>query len=182
MNSNEFPRVIVADVPWRFDDALPGLKRGAASHYATLSFEEALSFPIPEVNANSFLFFWRVSSMVEEAYAVVRAWGFEPVSEIVWRKISAGGKRHFGMGRTVRMEHECCVVARRGRPVVRSHSVRSVFDAPVGVHSAKPDAFYSLVEELAYGPYHECFARRRRPGWTQEGLELDVFGGKGENR
>ncbi len=39
------------------------------------------------------------------------------------------------------------------------------------VHSAKPDAFYDLVEARSKGPYLEMFARRGRPGWTSWGDE-----------
>jgi N6-adenosine-specific RNA methylase IME4 len=181
------PRVLMADAPWTFNDSLPGGTRGASKNYRTLSFEEIRDFPIPEVEADAWLFFWRVSSMVEEAYAVVRAWGFEPKSEIVWVKTTGnadpeepldvtdlplGAKLHFGMGRSVRAAHETCVIAKKGHPALRSASVRSVFFAPVGRHSAKPACFYGLVEQLAFGPYHELFARTRRPGWTAQGDEL----------
>ena len=44
--------------------------------------------------------------------------------------------------------------------------------APVGVHSAKPDAFYELVEQMHEGPYLELFARRQRPGWLCIGSDL----------
>ena len=173
------PRVLVADPPWRHDDQLPGPKRGASKHYkSTMSVEEICGFEIPRMHEDSHLFLWRVSSMVEEAYAVVRAWGFEPTSEIVWVKRTKTGKRHFGMGRTVRGEHESCIVARRGRPPIRSASVRSTFEGPVGAHSEKPDAFFRLIEELTFGPYHELFARRRRGyGWTCEGNELPAASG-----
>ena len=33
------------------------------------------------------------------------------------------------------------------------------------VHSAKPDAFYTLIERLYPGPRTELFSRRARPGW-----------------
>jgi N6-adenosine-specific RNA methylase IME4 len=118
--------------------------------------------------------------MVEEAYAVARAWGFVPKSEIVWVKTSGSEaynelgalKLHFGMGRYVRASHESCVVAVKGNPARKSASVRSVFHAPVGRHSAKPERFYDIVEELAFGPYCELFGRTRRAGWTQHGDEL----------
>ena len=94
-------------------------------------------------------------------------WGFEPVSELVWLKRTKRGKRHFGMGRTVRMEHEICIIARAGEDPRRSSEAhRSTFEAqtPTGArghakHSAKPDEFYALVEQLAAGPYVELFAR-----------------------
>jgi N6-adenosine-specific RNA methylase IME4 len=104
--------------------------------------------------------------MPEEALRVVYSWGFTPKSEIVWIKFTPGGKLHFGMGRTVRAAHETCMIATRGRPQRKSASVRSIFDAVVGKHSAKPEEFYDLVESLYDGPYAELFARRVRPGWS----------------
>lgn len=166
------PRVLVADPPWKFSDNLPGAKRGASKNYKTLSLEDICAFDVPALAPDAHLFLWRVASMVEEAYEVVRAWGFVPKTEIVWRKKTAKGLRWFGMGRIVRAEHETCIVATRGRPQVLNKSVRSTFDAPVTGHSAKPDAFYSLVEGLVAGPYVELFARRHRPGWMCFGDEL----------
>jgi len=164
--------VLVADPPWSFADKL-GRKRGAARQYQVLSLDEIKKFPLPSLAKDAFLFLWRVSSQVEEAYEVVRYWGFVPKSEIVWVKKTKHGNRHMGMGRTVRGEHEVCIVATRGRPRVKSRGIRSTFDAPVGRHSAKPEAFFDLVEALAAGPYVELFARRRRRGWTCIGNEVD---------
>lgn len=167
-------RLLVADPPWRFGDSLPGKKRGASKHYRCMELWEIQRFPLPGLAADCVLLLWRVAAMQQEAIDVCRAWGFTPKSEIVWRKLSASGKPHFGMGRTVRASHESCVVATRGRWRPKSRSVRSVFEAQVGRHSEKPDAFYSLAEELSEGPYAEIFARRDRPGWTCFGDELEA--------
>jgi N6-adenosine-specific RNA methylase IME4 len=116
--------------------------------------------------------------MQSEAIAVAKAWGFTIKSELVWRKLTANGKRHFGMGRYVRLEHEVCLIGARGRAtsLIENHSTRSVFDAPVGVHSAKPDAFYQLVEGLAPSSVKfEIFARKRRAGWVQFGDQLGAL-------
>lgn len=165
--------VLVADPPWRFNDRLPGPKRGAEKHYATMSIEELVEFPLPKLEKNSVLFMWRVASLVPEAYRLVDAWGFTAKSELVWKKTTKKGKRHFGMGHYVRMEHESCIIATRGSALPKIQNVRSVFEAPVGAHSAKPDAFYELVEQLYDGPYFELFARRPRVGWTCFGDELE---------
>ena len=82
------------------------------------------------------------------------------------------GNRHFGMGRSVRLEHELCIIGKRGKPTRKAKNVRSTFEAPVGRHSEKPEAFYELVERFSDGPYCELFARRQRPGWTCFGDEL----------
>ncbi len=179
--------VVAADCPWRFSDKLPGKSRGAEKNYAVLSVDELCTFPLPPIADDALLFFWRVSSMVEEAYRVIRAWGFVPKSELVWVKTMhplrfhalAGDlmpKLHFGMGRYTRASHETCVIATRGRgkDLIADRGVRSVFFAPTGAHSEKPDEFFSLVERLVpTGPRLELFARRRRPGWTCMGLEVD---------
>lgn len=167
-------RVLVADPPWAFGDSLPGQGRGAAKHYGCLTQADLLSFPLPPLATDAVLFLWRVASMQVEALQVAEAWGFTVKSELVWVKLTRHGKRHFGMGRYVRGAHETCLIATRGRAttLVRDHSVPSVFEAPVGEHSTKPDVFYAIVQRLVPGPYAELFARQPRPGWTQRGDEL----------
>lgn len=167
-------RVLCADPPWRFGDSLPGPGRGAAKHYPTMSVEEICAFPLPPLEPDAWLFLWRVSSMQQEALDVMKAWGFKLKTEIVWRKLTPNRKPWFGMGHYVRASHETCLVGVRGkvRPLVRN--VRSVFDAVAGKHSAKPEAFYDLVETLSCGPYVELFARRVRPGWTCFGNEVPL--------
>lgn len=159
---------LVADPPWQFGDKLPGPGRGAEKHYATLDVAAICAFELPPLAADAYLFLWRVASMQAEALDVVRAWGFTLKTELVWLKRTSGGKRWFGMGRTLRAEHETCLIATRGRPHVLNRSTRSTFEAevPDGRHSAKPEQFFDLVEALVPGPYVELFARRVRPGWT----------------
>lgn len=167
--------VLVADPPWRFDDRLPGPGRGAEKHYPTLSVDELCAFPLPPLHADCYLFLWRVSALVEEAYRVCRAWGFAPKTELVWLKRTRLGKRWFGMGHHLRAEHETAIVAVRGRPKVLRRDLRSTFEAEAErVHSRKPDAFFALVESLCVGPYVEMFARQRRAGWQQYGNELEA--------
>jgi hypothetical protein len=92
-----------------------------------------------------------------------------------------------GMGSITRGAHETAIVARPigGRAPERlRRDVRSVFAAPLLfdvdgelgrrgaiVHSAKPTAFYRLVERLYAGPYVEIFGRRSRAGWRVLGDE-----------
>lgn len=183
-------RVVCADPAWPFGDKLPGLGRGAEKHYELLTivdlmglaFEGGQVFRHDHIADDAYLFLWRVSSMVEEAYRVCRAWEFEPKTEIVWRKQTVNGARHFGMGRHFRAEHETCIVAVRGKPKPLVRNIRSVFDAKApssangrAIHSAKPESFYKdVVEKIARGPYLELFARNRRPGWTCVGKQMPV--------
>lgn len=167
-------RVLVADPPWPFDDQLDDFRRGAAAHYNILSVKDIKYFPLPPMYEYSTLFLWRVAAMQREALDVIDAWDYELKAEIVWKKLTKHGKRHFGMGRTVRNEHEVCLIATSGKPKTLNMDIRSIFEAPVGRHSEKPEKFYSIVEALREGPYCELFARKRRAGWTQYGNELPL--------
>jgi len=173
-------RVLIADPAWKFSDKLPGEGRGAQKHYECMSVSQIMRMPLPPLHDDCVLFLWRVSSMVEEAYQVVRAWDFTPKSELVWEKTTdeSNERLSFGMGRILRGAHETCIVAARGdRIECMSKSERTVFRAPRGEHSEKPEEFYRIVErlyplELWPESHVELFARRRRKGWIQFGHGL----------
>lgn len=170
--------LIAADPPWCPRDSLPGRTRGAAKNYTVMPTADICRLALPPIAKNAVLLMWRLASMPQDALDVVKAWGFTPKTEIVWVKLTKKGgelgsaKLHFGMGHQVRASHEVCIVATRGRVSPLNHSTRSVFFAPVGAHSEKPDAFYELAEQLYAGPRLELFARRPRQNWTTIGDEL----------
>lgn len=171
-------RVLVADPPWLSRDRLPGPGRGAAKKYPCMPVSEICRFPLPPMEPDAILLLWRVAWAVEEANLVAKAWGFTPKSEIIWLKTTKHGKKHTGMGHYVRLSHEACMIAGRGKSASLRlrKDIRSTFEAPTGDHSDKPNAFYELVESLYPGPYVELFARRHREGWQQYGNGLP--GGK----
>ncbi len=163
----------MADPPWRFNDSLPGPKRGAAKNYVMLTQQEVLDFPLPRMAPDSWLFLWRVAAMQEEALAVMRAWGFTPKAELVWVKVGRKGSLAFGMGRYVRGTHETCLIGTRGTVRPRHRSQRSVFFAARRAHSEKPEAFYDIVRNMTYAPRVELFARVERRGFYCYGEELE---------
>lgn len=84
-------RVLVADPPWQFGDNTP--HKGADDHYKTMPIEEIKAFPLPPLADDAVIFMWRVGggneadgSLGEQAYSVMRAWGFTPKSELCWQK------------------------------------------------------------------------------------------------
>lgn len=164
----------MADPPWKFGDSLPGAGRGAGKHYPCMTVAELEAFALPPLAPDCLLLLWRVAAMQPEALFVAKAWGFTIKSEIVWRKLTKRGKQHFGMGRYTRAAHEICLIGVRdeAKPKIADHSIPSVFDAPIGKHSEKPDAIYRIAERLVpKGPHVELFARRARPGWFALGNE-----------
>lgn len=157
---------------------MPGGGRGAEKHYRVMTLSDIIRMPLPPIADDAVLFFWRVSSMVPEAYEVIRAWGFVGKSEIVWNKTDGNGNLSLGMGRIVRGSHETCIVATRGKGIEPiSKSEKTSFLAPRGKHSEKPEEFFRIVErlyplELWPEAHVELFARKRRPGWIAFGDEL----------
>lgn len=182
-------KVIVADPPWLFGDKLPGETRGASNQYSCMPTwmicamaENAGRVIMGQLIADdAILFLWRVAAMQQDALDVARFWNFQIKTDLVWLKKTTDGLRWFGMGRTLRAEHETCLVCTRGTPRLLNHSTRSTFVTDLDLaglsararrHSEKPEEFYEIVERLSDGPYLELFARKQRPGWTCIGNEL----------
>jgi N6-adenosine-specific RNA methylase IME4 len=99
---------IVADPPWAPRDKLPGPNRGAAKQYHVMSTAEICDLADVNVDGgpriyrepiakDAILFLWRLASMQQDALVVVRAWGFDVKSEIVWQKLTKRGLPWFGM-------------------------------------------------------------------------------------
>lgn len=173
---------IVADPPWEY-------RAGKATRikppYPTMSTREIRELPIGALASTmALLFLWCTVGFRSEAVQICRAWGFRPVSEMIWVKLSERQRLQIGMGSYVRLCHEPVIIGERGGQTGLVRNVPSVFFAPRGAHSVKPDRFYSMVEPLAPRPRVDLFARRRRPGWHAWGDELpeEVGHGNGGDR
>jgi N6-adenosine-specific RNA methylase IME4 len=158
-------RTIVADPPWRYASA--ATKADAAKHYATMDLHDLLALPVDGmVEPDAHLWVWGTNGFMEEAYRVVRAWGFAPLTVVTWCK------RQPGVGHYLRNNTEHVVLAGRGKPLVpEAKPLATWFIWPRAEHSRKPDGFYDLVEQVSPGPYLELFARRQRLGWDTWGDE-----------
>lgn len=159
-------RTIVADPPWR----LPGIaatKANAGKRYDTMMLDAIEELPVADLADEScHLWLWGINALMEDAFAVVRAWGFRPTTILTWCKTQPG------VGYYLRNNTEHCVLATKGEPMVPAEKpIASWFIWPRGAHSAKPDAFYDLVEQVSPAPRLELFARRARFGWDYWGDE-----------
>jgi N6-adenosine-specific RNA methylase IME4 len=169
--------VIVADPPWSFGDKLTmsDVKRGAESHYATLSLDDLRALPVGAcADTDAVLVLWRPSSLAREALSLMDAWGFRQTQEIVWYKVSAEDVAAFGMGRLFRASKEVAFVGVNGSPYgnLRNRSIRDVFAHPRLPHSAKPETVQDALETMfPDGERLELFARRQRDRWTCIGNE-----------
>jgi len=171
-------RTIVADPPWdvqRLES--PGAKafgtqtgtlRSVRLPYPTMSLAEIAALPVAALaEDDAHLYVWTVNRYVEATYEIARAWGFRPATLLTWAKAPMG----LGPGGAFSQTTEHVLFARRGRDVRKARSDSTWWAWKRGAHSAKPEGFLDVVEQVSPGPYVELFARRDRLGWDTWGNE-----------
>jgi len=105
---SDFP-VIYADPPWRYEDSTTSPNRFIENQYPTMDLDEICAMPVASWAAkDAILFLWGTSPKLEEALQVMRAWGYEYRTSLVWIKDK------IGMGHWVRQQHELLLIGRRG--------------------------------------------------------------------
>lgn len=159
-------RVIYADPPWRYGNTMPDSFGEQADHYKLLTVAEIALLPIKEmVQDNAVLFLWVTSPILEEAFEVVKAWGFKYKSAFIWDKV-----KHV-MGHYNSVRHEILLVCVRGscQPDVRK-LFDSVYSEERTEHSKKPDYFREVIDTIyPEGQRIELFARVKADGWDTWG-------------
>ena len=157
-------QTIVVDPPWRYDR--DDIRGAATHHYDTMSFDQIADYPVGNLAAeNCHLYLWITNPHILEVRPIVEAWGFEYKTMLTWEKPQMG-TGHYFRGAT---EH--VLFCTRGNMPLRDAGLINWFKADRTEHSAKPEAFYELVEKASYGPSIELFARSRRDGWDVHGDE-----------
>lgn len=161
-------RTLVVDPPWRYDNAST---RGAAEdHYATMTVRELKQLDVGSwVAPGGHVYLWTTTNFIDRSFSLLAAWGFEYVTNLVWVK------PQMGMGNYFRVSHEHILFGiKPPRERTRNKSTMSWFEAPRTKHSAKPEAFYDLVENSSHPPYLDVFSRRQgrlNGEWDAWGLE-----------
>jgi len=161
--------VLYADPPWRFEPYSrdTGMDRAADNHYPTMGGQDIRELPIPAAD-DAVLFLWATVPMLPDAVAVMQAWGFAYKSHFVWIKDKAG------TGYWNRNQHELLLIGTRGKipAPAPGEQFPSVIPAKVGKHSAKPEHFAEMIEEMfPQLQAVELFARKPRLGWKVWGNE-----------
>lgn len=162
--------VILADPEWAFlTRSELGMDRAAANHYPVSPTETIAARDVESIAARDcVLGLWATGAMIEDALAVMRAWGFTYKSQIIWTKPGIGNGYWF------RECHELLLIGTRGSVPAPAMGTQwpSVKEAPRGAHSEKPDWQYEFFETFFPTlPKIELNARRARPGWDRWGLE-----------
>jgi N6-adenosine-specific RNA methylase IME4 len=168
-------RTIVADPPWHYDrtgisfkDADSGEFTGTGLPYGTMTVADIAALPVSEwAEPDAHLYLWTTQRYLWSAHEIARAWGFVPGKVLVWCKAPTG----FSMGGRYGNACEFIVFAQRGTVPIEQRVPRDWWEWPRTAHSAKPEAFLDLVEQVSPAPRLEMFARRARFGWDYWGDE-----------
>lgn len=187
--------IIYADPPWNYADK--NCAGAAAAQYSTMKLDELAALPIPQIAAkNCVLFMWATYPKLEDAQALIKAWGFKYKSiAFQWVKLNKAADKEkllhalqnsdsleaalqkicfFGLGRWTRGNTEPCLIAIKGKPARVSPGVGQLIFAPLGRHSAKPPETRNKIIELTGGGMQriELFARQHAPGFDCWGNEV----------
>ncbi len=128
-------RVFYADPPWSYGNTMPEYAPDQGTHYRLMSIDDICSLNVREAaEDDAVLFLWVTSPILEDAFKVINAWGFEYKASFVWDKV----KHNMGHYNSVR--HELLLVCTRGSC---QPDVMRLFDSVVSIerteHSAKPE-------------------------------------------
>jgi N6-adenosine-specific RNA methylase IME4 len=171
---------ILADPPWQFTNKTgkiaPEHKR--LSRYRTLTLEEIKALPVSHVAAQkAHLYLWCPNALLPEGLAVMKAWGFNYKSNIVWHKIRKdGGSDGRGVGFYFRNVTELILFGVRGknaRTLAPGRRQVNLLATRKREHSRKPDEQYEIIEACSSGPFLELFARGTKKNWAMWGNQAD---------
>lgn len=169
--------VLYVDSPWQYTNKKTGgsATSGAQAKYATLTLEELRQLPLAELcTPNAVIATWATVPMGEDAYVLLRQWGFLFKTAFFWIKLG-----RLGMGHYFRGNVEVLLFGIRGKVTpFRLITQRNYKELPTLAHSAKPAWFRNLVDDATFelpGKRLEIFARERVTGWDATGLEVDGF-------
>ena len=178
-NTPGFPngkyRVIYADPPWEYGNTMPQFydsspRFGAQeNHYLTMSLDDICALPIKDkTEDNAVLFLWATSPILEDAFRVINAWGFEYKTSFIWDK-----EKHV-MGHYNSVRHEFLLLCIRGScPLDNQKLFDSVYTEERTEHSKKPEYFRNIIDTIyPNGKRIELFARSKHDNWESWGNEI----------
>ena len=174
--------IVLADPPWN-ESGGGKIKRGADMHYKLMKTKDIIALGprlMPYIADDAFLFLWVTNRYLQAGLDTLSAWGFSYRTNFVWVK------DRIGLGFYARGQHELCLLGVRGSPARSQRGggggsngfdiYPSVLNAPRGIHSKKPEAFYKIIESYkthADSLCLELFARDVRANWSSWGNELE---------
>jgi len=173
-------KTILADPPWQFQNRTgkmaPEHKR--LNRYPTMKLEDIKNLPVNEIaDEQSHLYLWVPNALLPLGLEVMKAWGFEYKSNIIWEKIRKDGYPDGrGVGFYFRNVTEILLFGIKGknnRTLKQGRTQVNLIRSMKREHSRKPDEFISLIEGCSNPPFIELFARGERKDWTLWGNQAN---------
>lgn len=171
-------RTLLADPPWQFINRTGKIapEHRRLNRYGTMTVQQICALPVAKaVEPTAHLYLWVPNALLPEGLQVLKAWGFDYKSNVIWHKLRKdGGSDGRGVGFYFRNVTEILLFGVRGKNA-RTRALGRTQVNYIGTrkreHSRKPDEQYPLIEGCSPGPYLELFARGARPGWTVWGMQ-----------
>ena len=173
---------VLADPPWQFQNRTGKMapEHRRLARYSTLSHADIKALPLTRLcRDTAHLYLWVPNALLPEGLEVMRCWGFQYKSNIVWHKIRKdGGPDGRGVGFYFRNVTEILLFGIRGkdaRTLAPGRRQVNIIKSMKREHSRKPDETYDVIEACSPGPRLELFARGRRAGWDVWGNQADDY-------
>ena len=160
--------VLAIDPPWNYGREYDPETSRVANPYPEMSNQEIQAIELP-IKDDAVVFLWTTHAFIKTAFELLEGWGLEYKATMVW------DKEKMGMGSTIRMQCEFCLVAVKGKPLIQGSDVRDIMREPRREHSRKPEVFYKTVEQMTTGRRLDYFSREQREGWDTYGAETEKF-------
>jgi N6-adenosine-specific RNA methylase IME4 len=143
-----------------------------------MKLDEIMGLPVADLAApTSHLYLWCPNALLPDGLAVMKAWGFNYKSNLVWHKVRKdGGPDGRGVGFYFRNVTELILFGVRGknaRTLAPGRSQVNFLATRKREHSRKPDEQYDIIEACSAGPFLELFGRGTRKGWSTWGNQAD---------
>lgn len=174
-------RTIYADPPWQFTNrtgkVAPEHKR--LNRYSTMPLADIKRLPIAEAaDEKCHLYLWVPNALLPDGLEVMKSWGFEYKTNIIWEKVRKDGfPDGRGVGFYFRNVTEILLFGIRGannRTLSAGRSQVNLIRSVKREHSRKPNEIIPLIESCSPGPYLELFARGQRDNWDMWGDQADI--------
>jgi len=173
-------KTVLADPPWQFQNRTgkmaPEHKR--LNRYSTMKLDEIKALPVDGVADDPcHLYLWVPNALLPEGLEVLKAWGFQYKTNIVWEKVRKDGEPDGrGVGFYFRNVTELLLFGVKGnkaRTLDPARSQVNLLRTMKREHSRKPDEIFDIIESCSSGPYLEMFARGTRKNWILWGNQAD---------
>lgn len=173
---------ILADPPWQFQNRTGKVapEHQRLNRYSTMSLPEIKALPVVHAAAPTcHLYLWVPNALLPDGLEVMKSWGFQYKSNLIWHKIRKdGGSDGRGVGFYFRNVTEVLLFGVRGknpRTLGPGRSQVNYLSSRKREHSRKPDEQYPLIEKCSWGPFLEMFARGGRENWVSWGNQAKAY-------